>query len=390
MEKNRISDLHCHSINSTDGEYSAQALIDRAVAKKLEYFSLTDHNNMSYLLDYLNRKGLKGYDAYHVMSDTKFVPGVEVTCRINDKRATNKKGNPSKIHMLVYSPIIDKSDMFYSLVKLKRRNDISYDFGPLFTMAKLKDVELDEKDLRTYIKEKRDLVSGFSTFGKDSTYEYLEAHYPGLFENYAQFEDLYEEINQSARLNLDVRDVINLAHNAGGLCVLAHPHPTMRRIGGNKGNAIDCLIDYGIDGFESVYPAMNDGTQELIEKTVKRHSIKNPMIYTSGSDFHRVVEWRDLGEFRKHPDSDMMEYLYTKNSTNFAKEIEKLNRAREEWCPTHRQYSNVSLGKLSRILNETEKFVKQNECDIDTGALFMGGNNHAIPEFDERLENEPI
>lgn len=381
--KNGKSDLHCHTIHSSDGEFSFQGLLERAKMYGLEYFSTTDHNNMAYILNYLNNKNLKGDKAYHQMGDTKYVPGVEVTCRINDKNGLNKKGNASKVHILVYSPILDEENLFYKLIKAKHINDISYDFGSLMEIAKLKDIELNELDIREFVKNMRDIESGFTTMGKSTTYDFLSFYYPGLFENYEEYENLYEEIRESSRLNLDARDVINFAHNSGGISILAHPQHNMNRMAKPE-KALDCLMDYGLDGFEMFCPTMKQKGKDIVESVRKRHKAKNSMIYTGGSDFHRIVGWRDLGRYQDKG-GDKMNYVYTRDLPVFSKEIERLQKAREEGEITHRVYDKVSEMKLYNKYKKIENFVNENRLIDGDYPIYNNDNDYFIPELEERI-----
>ncbi len=386
MGKNAVMDLHCHSIHSTDGYYSVQGLIDRAKARNLDYFSVTDHDNVSYILDYLQKKGLKPNKPYHKIDNIKYVPGVEVTCRINDKSAQNRKLNPAKVHILVYSPVVDQKNLFFKMLKAKRENDISYDYGALMKIAEFKDVQLDEANVRKFVREKAG--EGFSTFGRDLTYDYFHRNYKKLFSSRKEFDNLYDDITQTPRLNLDVRDVINFAHDVGGLCVMAHPKPTLERII-NPDKAVDCLMDYGIDGFEMVCPSMNKKTSQLIETVIKRHQNKNPIIYTGGSDFHKCEDWRDLGCYKEDREDDIFEYIRTKDATNFEKEMKKLSEAREDLnVATHRRYEQVSSEKLIRKLDKIEKNVQETRLLKDGFQIYNKTKDYSIPEFEKELLEE--
>lgn len=377
------SDLHCHTINSSDGAYSFQGLLDRANLYNLEYFSTTDHNNMEYILEYAKAHDLDPALAYHLLGRVKYVPGVEVTCRINEQDSLNRKGNPAKIHMQVLSPILSEDDLFYKLMKIKHTNDISYDFGALIEMANLKGVELNEADVRDYVRMKRLDVPGFSSVEKPYLYDFFKTYYPGLFSSRDEVEDLSQEITDASRLTLDARKVIEFAHNAGGLCILAHPqHNTDRMAHPEK--ALDHLMDYGIDGFEMYSPVMKKKGIELVERVVKRHKTHNPVIYTGGSDTHVVNGWRDLGRFSRKG-SDVMEYILTKNMPVFTSEIEKLNKVRQQGNLTHRVYREVPVNKLEKTYNKLEAFVNANKHWAGRYPIYDEILENGIPLYEEEL-----
>ena len=122
----KFADLHTHSKNSTDGTMSVDDLVNDARATGVHTVSVTDHNTMNHVIDYMRRKSLDMSQAIQDVDGIDFVPGVEVTCRIED--VTNLKGNTAKIHMLVYAPDLRTQSLFLKLLDIKRENDIAYDF----------------------------------------------------------------------------------------------------------------------------------------------------------------------------------------------------------------------------------------------------------------------
>lgn len=64
-------DLHIHSANSNDGEFSAETIVAQCAARKLAVFALTDHNTV---------RGVG--EAARAAQDAglKFVPGIEIDC----------------------------------------------------------------------------------------------------------------------------------------------------------------------------------------------------------------------------------------------------------------------------------------------------------------------
>lgn len=361
MGKNNgaLSEVHCHTKFSTDGECGFEELLDRAERMKLEYFSTTDHNNMEYIRKYLESKGLNPLLAYHKMKNTKYIPGVEVTCRINHSDGLNRKGNPSKIHMLVYSPILQEDNLFNRLMQIKHTNDISYDYGVLIEIAKLKSVALDENQVREYVRNKRQIVPGFSSIDKRDIYNFFEQYYPGLFSSPEEAANLCQEIRESARLNLDALYTIQAAHEAGGLCVLAHPEKNFERMR-HPEHALATLFDYGLDGVETRCLGMKKKGMEIVNRVCSRHKFLNKVVFTGGSDFHEKNEFRDLAQY-KDWDDDTITYIKSKHMPVFIDEVERLNKVRKQGELTHRIYRAVSPKKLEKQYSQMEAFVNENK-----------------------------
>lgn len=377
-------DLHYHTTGSSDAQCSFSALKDRAVGMRMEYIAPTDHNNLSPIMNYLTKKSLNKKLAYHDIDGVKLIPAVECTCRIEEKCGKNKKGKPSKVHLLVYAPEMLGTNLFVKLMKIKHINDIEYDFGPLIQMANLKDVEINEKDLRSYIKIMRDVEKGFSSLGKNSTYDYFRKYYPKLFKSWDDFESLYHEIQEASRLNLNAKDVVDFAHSAGAFCTMAHPSLSMAQMKQPE-KSLDCLIDYGLDGFETMYPSMNKATADIIKHACERHTFDNPIIETGGSDFHRPVGWRDLGRFKDYNNNQML-YIRTGDFPVFKKEIEQLNEVRKDGVLTHRKYTTEKPEIMKSKFEEMKTFVEENKCWEGKLPVFDSTREIVIPEFDKELE----
>lgn len=96
--------------------------------------------------------------------------------------------------------------------------------------------------------------------------------------------------------SLRVEEVIELAHAAGGVAVLAHPgaYPRVRNIDA----VIRRLADAGLDGVEVRYPyAFNRGhygaessTVEALTAHFQRLATEHNLLITGGSDYHGAVK----------------------------------------------------------------------------------------------------
>ena len=87
------------------------------------------------------------------------------------------------------------------------------------------------------------------------------------------------------RLELKPQEVIDLIHQAGGVCVLAHPgHARTTHL-------IPLLAELGLDGVEVYYFDHSDEQQAELRALADQHGL----IVTGGSDFHGDATHAELG-----------------------------------------------------------------------------------------------
>ena len=355
----KFADLHTHSKNSTDGTMSVDDLVNDARATGVHSVSVTDHNTMNHVIDYMRRKSLDMSQAIQDVDGIDFVPGVEVTCRIED--VTNLKGNTAKIHMLVYAPDLRTQSLFLKLLDIKRENDIAYDFGDMIQISKLHDVDLRESTIRREM-EHLQRIKGSTEFSKQDLWKFFNYHYPHAIPSNKRLNRELENVIKVERMNMSALDVIKLAHSVGALCIMAHPEKNLNRVK-NKKNAIATLVDYDIDGFELISGGMTRDTSELIRYICKDKSPKNEMLFTGGSDFHGTHHGK-LGHSMGKPIDEESQAVVIKN-------LRLINKARAQGDLTHRVYKSVPQFELQDIVNKYQKFANENKIMEGRLPIFM-------------------
>ena len=340
-----LTDLHIHSSGSSDGVYSIDKILHLSRKHNIRHISVTDHNAFHETIQYLKAHDRHLDHACHYFDGIQFIPGVEVTCRVDGIK--NFKGNDTKIHLLVYSPILQSNSRLVKLMKIKHGNDLAVDFGLLFNIAKLKGIEIDQKAISKFITQKRSVVEGFSSFGRDDVIEFFNNQGITIAKSMKEYNKLFDNIPHAERLNLSATDVIELAHNSGGIVILAHPRTNLNRTN-NKSEVLDYLLDHEIDGFEIMTRGMDNNTFELIKYGVRRHSPHNRILYTGGSDFHIYDENSRLGQFNSSP-------IISSTQTKFLEEIDKLKEARKHNEVTHRNYRFSTFSEMNDTLKRYSK-----------------------------------
>ena len=353
----RLVDFHVHSVGSSDGIHDISTLVSRAKNFEVDYISVTDHNSFNETVKYLNANHADLKLAIHDMDGINFIPGVEITCRVGDVK--NYKGNDLKVHLLVYSPILTENSYLMKLMKIKHGNDLAVDFGMLLNIAKLKGIQLDPDSIRDFmIRQRLHGDSGFSSFGQDEVMAYFKKQKINIAKSARAFSNMFDTIPRAERLNLSAEDVISLAHASGGMCVMAHPKVHLQRTN-NRQDAVDSLLEYGIDGFELMTPSMDNDTFTLITRECSRFNSRNTLLYTGGSDFHIYGDHSKIGRFGDLP-------ITAKSQDPVIKELQTLNKARKQECLTHRDYKMLLTSEMDYIIQKySEKAHEINEIYTD-------------------------
>ncbi len=249
-------DLHCHSTYS-DGNLPASEVAERAKARGVEIFCLSDHDSS------------EGFEATRKVFPNA-VRGVELSCTEDDKT----------VHLLVYALPGSKWDLVESMLHTQRevRRERVYTiaerlaahgavFDPEEVLARVAGTvgrpHVAQELLRTGIVASRD--EAFARFLRDGG--------PG-------------DVKVS---RLSVAEGVELAMRAGARVGLAHPHL--------QGNRVEALLarhrPSGLSGLEvhyAIYPAKKRKSWAALAKRFN-------MVGTAGSDFHGigVTSVKELG-----------------------------------------------------------------------------------------------
>ena len=255
-------DLHCHSIFS-DGELTPQELIKKAEKLKLSYFSITDHDNC-FAYENMDIKSFNGI----------LVPGVEITTsfekniieiigygvkteKINEWSRKNKEKDLQHAEF-IYNNLIEifnKEGISYTIVKNKEQ------------IIKGKIKQYFYQDLLKYEENKNiigmEVLSSYTNFCKKG----LNNPNSILFvKEYMIFPKIEE--------------VVDLIHECGGLCFLAHLYQY------NVDNHINffkrMINKINLDGIETYHSSFSE--KEIIE--INKYADKQQLYKSGGSDYH--------------------------------------------------------------------------------------------------------
>jgi len=276
-------DLHTHSTFS-DGLFTPEEIIEKAYKKGVRLLSLTDHDNVNGISDFL--KYSKKF------KDLNTIIGCEVSSNFNDV---------SDVHILalnikdlkrlsIYSGKTNdiRRERIKSSVKKLKENGYNIDYErdinctefKCLTNRNLANILLNKKLVKTFEEAKGLILNG------------------GIA--YCNFYPLYPK----------VKDSIDNIISSGAIAVLAHPH-RLKLNNEELEKYIKKLVDHGLNGIECYHSTSTLEQTEFFLKLAKKFNL----IITGGSDHHGVPEetYKEFGMSnrlqRKIPESIAEQFI---------------------------------------------------------------------------------
>jgi 3',5'-nucleoside bisphosphate phosphatase len=249
-------DLHAHTTFS-DGDLTPEALVRRAVARRIDTLSITDHDSIEALPLAREAAG----------SALELIPGIEIST----------SEDSLDLHILGYAVDSGSRAMAERLARFRverseRMKRMVERLGQLGIP-----VELDE------VFE----IAGHGVVGRPHLAEALVR--AGHAEN---ADDAFRRLLGAHGLAFVPRpafppaEAIALIHEAGGVSVLAHPGP------GLVDSVVETLAARGLDGIEVWHPQHGALTVRRYQALAARLGL----LETGGSDFHGEGRSADLGD----------------------------------------------------------------------------------------------
>ncbi len=260
-------DLQNHTVAS-DGELTAEQLVDLAIGKKLSAIAITDHDSID---------SVKKAIGYSEGNNIEIVPGVELSC-------DDPLFNYDKIDVLglLINPDNKKLNNLIGHIKNKREENKKLIIEKLNGLG----YEIEYEDVKKTVK---------GTFGRPHIAKYLLKKYPDRFDSVRDVFDQLIGRGKPAYLDtkerVSIKDGIKTIQNAGGVAILAHPGAYPRK---DSLKIIDYFIERGGDGIETYYPYYiicpelkidENGNQEMIN-FYKKIAKSKKILESGGNDHH--------------------------------------------------------------------------------------------------------
>ena len=246
-------DLHAHTVYS-DGTYPPRRTISLARERRLDTVAITDHDTTGGLDEALAAGGELG---------VQVVPGVEFSTLYRDEG----------VHILCY--FMDASDPDFAAELQRLRAD-------RFSRGELMVRKLQELGYPVSFERVREIAEGGNIVRPHVAQALVEAGVvPTLKDAFTE-----ELIGSNGRAYVEKHalhplDALALIHQAGGVCVLAHPG-TWRETSPAPRELLDELAGAGLDGIEASHPEHTPEVEADYIRTAQRLGL----FWTGSSDCH--------------------------------------------------------------------------------------------------------
>lgn len=245
-------DLHNHT-NHSDGVYTPQELLDRAIYKKVDIFALTDHDSVF------------GCEEIARLSEGRkilVIKGMELS--------TYYKGESVHIVCLFEKNKIPQEMIDFSYKTLEQRKERA-----IRMMHNIEQIYHLKMDIAELLAENEVITRAnmLRNIAKHNAMSYVEA-------SFYVSKDSKAYIPSS---KLSVADGIAFARRAGCIPIFAHPCLVRQ-------DFVEEILRFGFDGIEVRYPSPKNDEKALRELAEKYH-----LFISAGSDCHGDSTHADIG-----------------------------------------------------------------------------------------------
>lgn len=269
-------DLHMHTIYS-DGSKTVEEILKMCEERKLEYISITDHNNCGAYYD----KTLKNKKIFRGI----IIKGCELNAEFQNK----------SIEILAYNIdtdiIMSWKENYYSIDKIRQNTKEIYD--RFLNILDQKGIKYNKADIRPQ-KDEKELVERTILEEIVKHDENKEIVGEDCFNSLGTF--FRKKItNPNSEIFLNrastfpkAKEVIDIIHKAGGRAFLAHPfeykfEDTMEFIN-------ELRKEVPLDGIECFHPSADEEKMEMLVDYARN----NNLYISGGSDYHGKLK-PDIG-----------------------------------------------------------------------------------------------
>jgi predicted metal-dependent phosphoesterase TrpH len=271
-------ELHTHSVYS-DGTATPTELIQMAADRKIQGFSLTDHDTVEGVQEAMCQGQKLGIPV---------VSGIEIS-------ASHRQYS---LHILGYGIDPHNQELLDWLARLQQGR-IERNRNILEKLAKM-GISITDQELQQ--------VSGCGQAGRPHIARLLKEK--GYVTNMQKAFSYYLGRNKPAwcsRYTSESSEAIAILHQAGGLAVLAHPGIIDKSMKAQP-MLIQELVERGLDGLEVFYPTHSRKMKKRLQILAEKYTL----LCTGGSDYHGSQHGRlfagEAGAICP-PDSIMVELL---------------------------------------------------------------------------------
>lgn len=260
-------DLHMHS-NYSDGEFSPKELVEIVSKKGISTMSITDHDKTT---------ANKEIEEYAKEMGLEYIHGIEIT--------TTPPEGVKELHIV--GLFIDSENEEIKKIPEKHRKYAIETAKRIIENLNKLGYEISFEEL---VKETKG-----GHFGRPFIAKILMKKYPEKFQERSQvFDELLGKQGKAFVMpkGTELKEVIKIIHNAGGIAFVAHPW----YLGRNIKEILEEFISFGGDGIELDYQPKDSipgDTKQILETFAKKHNL----VISGGTDFHEEKEGgKEIGD----------------------------------------------------------------------------------------------
>ncbi len=260
-------DLHMHSENSDDGDFSASVLADMAMDAGLLTFSIADHNNVN---------SIAAADDYCRDKDIEFIPAVELDCMFRG-RVYHLLGYgihyADKVYRDIWDDILGQEQhASRERVRLAREIGLEFldeDIEALSKWGVIGGEMIGEAAMKYDADKKNPLLQPYYEGGARSDNPYVNFWWDFC----SQGKPVYSEVEF-----MPFEQAVATIDSTGGVTVLAHPGNNVKE----DMALLDAVMACGVKGVEAFSSYHNPEQNNIY----KNYALEHGYLLTCGSDFH--------------------------------------------------------------------------------------------------------
>lgn len=260
-------DLHMHSCNSSDGEFTPKQLIEMGSDVGLKYMALCDHDEVC---------GVPEMQKYGEKAGIHVIPGIECSTLLEGQ----------DVHLLGYGIDIE-NEYFKHLGEYTRKLSQEAFHTRVEKLRNKYGLEIDEEQVLRDSHGQNPWFLMLTQIFNNPEYQSIpdfKEYIPGgkrsdpapvnfFWDRCQKGSDLYVYV-----ANPDFCESVKKIHEAGGIAVVAHPFKTFYK----NDDLLQKALDAGIDGMEVFSNYHEEKHREFYKKFAEDHNL----LITCGSDFH--------------------------------------------------------------------------------------------------------
>ena len=256
------ADLHLHTVYS-DGEYTPESIVRRAVSENLRAIAVTDHDTV---------EGV-GPVMQSAKENLEIIPGIEMSAEVISQNQSHGKENNMSEELHIVGLFIDyKQPNFLKILKglsLERKDRVNDMLKKLKQMG----MPITMQEIEKF--KKKDVIGRLHLAQAMVEKGYVKNTNEAFDKFIGDDKPAYANRNRFSS-----KKAISLIKESGGIPIIAHPHLL------KNDNVIPQLVEEGIEGIEVYFVGHGINPSSKYLEMVKKYNL----LISGGSDCHGIAK----------------------------------------------------------------------------------------------------